>query len=130
MTTVPSSTSGVRCDTGPPREHAEPKGAEENTEIYTEGVGLGAEVRGSTQANLRRLEDKDPVAAALAFVVSSLPPSETMPIPGFREMTKVANAKVKDWRRAARKEKGKDAALGPMFRATWGAEAFEIPYGE
>ena len=45
-------------------------------------------------------------------------------------MTKVANAKVKAWRRAARKSKGKDAALGPMFGATSGYETFEIPYGE
>ena len=35
------------------------------------------------------------MAAALGFVVSSLPPSETTPIPAFEEMVKVANAKVK-----------------------------------
>ena len=57
--------------------------------------------------NLRPLEGKDPVAAALASIVSSLPPSETTPTPGFQ----VANAKVKAWRRAASKEKGKDAPL-------------------
>ena len=60
------------------------------------------------------------MVAALASVVSSLPPSKTTPDPGFEEMTKVADAKVKAWRRAARKGKGKDAALGPMFGATCG----------
>ena len=45
-------------------------------------------------------------------------------------MSKVANAKVKAWRRAAGKAKGKDAALEPMLGATWGDETFEIPYGE
>ena len=68
-------------------------------------------MRGLTRANLRRLEGKDPVAAALASVVSSLPPSETTRILGVE----VANAKVKAWRRAAMKRKGKDAALGTMF---------------
>ena len=52
-----------------------------------EGVRPGAEVPGLTQANLKRLEDKEPVAAALASVVSSVPPSETAPIPGFGNMT-------------------------------------------
>ena len=79
-----------------------------------------------TQANLRRLEVKDPVAAALASIVSSLPPSDTTPIPEVE----VANAKVKAWSREAMKGKGKDAALGPTFRATWEGETFEIPYGE
>ena len=78
------------------------------------------------RANLTRLEDKDPVATALASVVSSLPPSETTPILGFE----VANAKVKAWRSTTMKGKGKDAALGPMFGATWGDEIFEIPYGK
>ena len=81
-------------------------------------------------ANLKRLEDKDPVAAAFASVVSSLPPSETKPIRGLGGMTKVANAKVKAWRRAARKGKGKEAGLGPMFGATWGDKTFEIAYGK
>ena len=58
---------------------------------------------GLTRVNLRRLEGKDPVAAALASIVSSLPPSETTPIPG----AEVADTKVKAWRRAAMKEKGK-----------------------
>ena len=126
----PSSTSGVPCDTGPLGEHAEPRGAEESTEIYTEEVRPGAEAPGLTPANLKRLEDKDPVAAALASVVSSLPPSETTPIRGLEEMTKVSNAKVKAWRRAARKEKGKEAGLGPMFGATWGDETLKIAYGK
>ena len=34
------------------------------------------------------------MAAALASMVSSLPPSETTPLPAFEEMAKVANAKV------------------------------------
>ena len=72
-----------------------------NTEIYTEKSRQGAEVPGLTQANLKRLEHKYPVAATLASVVSSLPPSETMPFPGFQEMTNVANAEVKAWSRAA-----------------------------
>ena len=50
------------------------------------------------------------MAAALASLVSSMPLSETSPTPGFE----VANAKVKAWRRAARKGKGKEA-LGTMF---------------
>ena len=68
---------------------------EESTEINIEGVHPGAEVPGFTQANLKRLEDIDRVAAALAFVLSALPLSETTPYLGFDEMTKVANAKVK-----------------------------------
>ena len=122
----PSSTGGVAPDTSPLGEHAESRGAEENTEIYTEGVRPSAEVPGLTRANLRRLEGKDPVAAAIASIVSSLPPSETMPSRGVE----VAIAKVKAWRRAAMKGKGKDAALGTMFGATWGDETFEIPYSE
>ena len=47
-----------------------------NTEI-TEGVRPSVEVPDLTRANLRRLKGKDPVAAALASIVSSLPPSET-----------------------------------------------------
>ena len=122
----PAYTNGVPRDTGPPGEHAEPRGAEENTEIYTEGVRPGTEVPGLTQANIRRLEDKDSVAAALASVLSSLPPSETTPIPGLE----VANAKVKAWKRGAMKGKEKDAALGLMFGATWGDGTFEVPYCE
>ena len=66
------------------------------------------------------------MAATLASVVSSMPPCETRPTPGIE----VANAKVKAWRRAARKGKGKDAPLGTMFGATWGEETFEIPLGK
>ena len=102
------------------------EGAEENTEIYTEGVRPSAEVPGLTRANLRPLEGKDAVAAALASIVSSLPPSKATLTPGVE----VAIAKVKAWRRAARKGKEEDAALGTMLGATWGEETFEIPHGE
>ena len=54
------------------------------------------------------------MAAALASIVSSMPPSEATPTP----RVEVANSKVKAWRRAARKGKGKDAPLGTMFGAT------------
>ena len=66
------------------------------------------------------------MAAALASVVSSMPPSENSPTPGFE----VANAKVKAWRRAVRKGQGKEAPLGTMFGATWAEETFEIPHGQ
>ena len=39
--------------------------------MYTEAVRPSAEMPGLTRANLRRLEGKDPVAAALACIVSS-----------------------------------------------------------
>ena len=96
--------------------------------IYTEGArpSASAEAPGLTRANLRRLEGKDPVAAALASVVSSMPPSETSPSPGIEG----ANAKVKAWRGGARKGKGKEAPLGTIFGATWGEETLEIPHGE
>ena len=94
--------------------------------IYTEEVCPSAKLPRLTRANLRRSESKDPVVAALASFVSSLPPSETTRIPGVE----VANAKVKARRRAAMKAKGKDAALGTMFGAIWGDETFKIPYGE
>ena len=85
---------------------------------------------GLLRVSLQRLEGKDPVTAALASVVSSLPRSESSPTPDFQEMAKVANTTVKAWRRAARKSKGKETAvMGPMFATTWGEE-FEIPYGE
>ena len=87
----PSSAGGVPRDTGPLGKHAESGGAEENTKIYTEGVCPSAEVPRLTRVNFGRLEGKDPVAATLASIGSSLPPSETRPIPGFE----VANAKVK-----------------------------------
>ena len=66
------------------------------------------------------------MAAAPASIVSWMPPSETTPTPGLE----VANAKVKAWKRAVMKGKGKDACLGTMFGATWGEETFKIPHGE
>ena len=114
---------------GPRGEHRA-GGAEGNNENNTEGARQNAQVPGLTQANLKRLEDKDPLVAALASEVSSLPPSETTPIPPLEKIAKVANAKVKAWTTAARKGKGKDAALGPMFGATWGDDTFQIPYGD
>ena len=66
------------------------------------------------------------MAADLASVLSSMPPSETSPTPGIE----VANAKVKAWGRAARKGKGKEAPLGTIFRATSGEETLEIPQGK
>ena len=42
----------------------------------------------------------------------------------------MGNAKVKAWRRAARKGNGKDAPLGTTFGATWDEETFEIPHGK
>ena len=124
----PSSTSGVPVDTGPLGELAVTRGAEEIKEIYTEGAcpSASAEAPGLTRANLRCLEGKDAVAAALASVVSSMPPSETAPTAGIE----VANAKVKAWRKAARKGKGREAPLGTIFGATWGEEMCEIPHGE
>ena len=124
----PSSTSGLPVDTGPLEELAVTRGAEEIKEIYTEGArpSARAEAPGLTQANPRCLEGRDPVAAVLASVVSSMPPSETSATPGIE----VANAKVKAWRRGARRGKGTEAPLGTIFRATWGKETFEIPQGE
>ena len=89
----PSSTSGVPVDTGPLGELAVSRGAEEIQEIYTEGARpiASAEAPGLTRANLRRLKGQDPVAAALACVVFSMPLSETSPTPRIE----VANAKVK-----------------------------------
>ena len=66
------------------------------------------------------------MAADLASVLSSMPPSETSPTPGIE----VANAKVKAWRRAARKGKGKEALLETIFGARWAKETFETPHGE
>ena len=85
--------------------------------------------------NLRSLEGRDLMAAALLSVVSSLSPSEAAPVPASKAAKEsqgamVANAKVKAWRRAGRKEKERDAAEAyPMFGNTWG-ERFEVPYGE
>ena len=88
----PSSTSGVPRDNGPLGELAVTRGAEEINEIYTEGARPSASAQApGIMRNLRRLEGKDPLAAALASVVSSMPPSDTTPTPGIE----VANAKVK-----------------------------------
>ena len=124
----PTSTGGVPVDTGPLEELAVTRGAEQIKEIYTQGVrpSASAGAPGLTRANLRGLDGKDLVAAALASVVSSMPPSETTPTPGIE----VANAKVKAWRRAARKGKGKHAPLRTMFGATLGEATFEIAPGE
>ena len=124
----PSSTSGVPVDTGPLGELAVTRGEEEINKIYIEGARPSAstEAPSLTRGNLRRVEGKDPVAAALASVVSSMPPSATSPTPGIE----VANANVKAWRRAARRGKGKEPPLGTIFGARWGEETFEIPHGE
>ena len=66
------------------------------------------------------------MAAALASVVSSMPPFETSPTPGIE----MANAKVKAWRRAAGKGKWKEAPLGTMVGATWAEETLEIAQGK
>ena len=128
VTARPTSTSGVPVDIGPLGVLTVRRGAEEITEIYTEGVrpSASAAAPGLMRAILRRLEGKDPVAATLASVVSSMLPSEITPTPGIE----VAHAKVKAWRRAARKRKGKVAPLRLMFGATWGEEKFEIPHGK
>ena len=70
--------------------------------------------------------------AALASVTAmsrrlSLPPSESAPIPAFE---KLANTKVKAWRKAGRAGKGKKTAMGPMFGTTWGEDTLQIPYDE
>ena len=70
------------------------------------------------------------MVSTLASLVSSPPFPETIPISTFEEMAKVANAKVKAWRRAARKGKRKEAALGPMFGATGRDDTFQIPNGK
>ena len=84
-----------------------------------------------TQERLRSLEGRDPMAAALLSVVSSLPPSEDAPDPDSRAaMEKVATAKLKAWRKAGEEEKEKEPMKAyPMFGTTWG-EGFEAPYGE
>ena len=90
-----------------------------------------------TQERLRSLEGRDPMAAALLSVVSSLPPSEDAPDPNSlaaketqAAMEKVTTAKVKAWRKAGRKEKEKEPMKAyPMFGTTWG-EGLEAPYGE
>ena len=66
------------------------------------------------------------MAAALASAVSSMPPSETSLTQGIE----VANAKVKAWRRAAKKGKGEDAPLRTMFGAMWAQKTSKRPHGE
>ena len=114
--------------TGPLGQLAGTRGAEEINEKNKEGArpGASAEAPGLTRANSRRLDSKDPATAALASVMSSMPPSETTPTKGIE----VANARVKAWRTAASQGKRKDAPLGAMFGATWDKETFEIPRGE
>ena len=118
------STKEVILGAPGPRGQHRARGAEENN---IEGARPSLEVPGLTQANLKHLEGKDPVAAALGSVVSSLPPLQTVPITAFEEM---ANAEAKAGRKAVRKGKGKEAAMGPMFGTTGGDDTFEIPYGK
>ena len=90
-----------------------------------------------TQERLRSLEGRDLMAAALLSVVSSLPSSEDAPDPDSlaaketqAAMEKVANAKVKAWRKAGKQENEKEPMKAyPIFGTTWG-EGFEAPYGE
>ena len=56
------------------------------------------------------------MAAALASIVPSMPPSEATPTPGVE----VANAKVKAWRRAAMKRKGEGCTFGNDVRSYLG----------
>ena len=106
--------AGVPCDTVPLGEPAESRGVGKKPQLCTEVVRPSAEVPGLTRANLRHLKGKNPLAAALASIVSSLPPFETTPTPGVE----VAIVKVEAWERAAMNGKGEDAALGTMFGAT------------
>ena len=79
-----STREGIPRAPDPHGEHTA-RGAEENN---IEGARPGAEVPGLTQANLKRLEGKDTLAAALAPVVSSRSPFETAPIPAIEEIDK------------------------------------------
>ena len=79
---------------GPRGEHRA-RGTEESNENNIEGARRDAEVPGLAQAKLKRLEGREPVAATLASLVSSLLLSRTSPIPAFEEMAKVVDAKVK-----------------------------------
>ena len=73
-----------------------------------------------TQERLRSLEGRDPMAAALLSVVSSLPPSEDAADPEAQAaIEKVATAKVKAWRKAGKQEKEKEPMKAyPMFGTT------------
>ena len=88
------------------------RGAEDNIA----GVRPDVEVSVLLQENLKPLDGKFPVAAALASVFAmsqrlSLPPSETG---RNRSVEKMAKAKVKAWR----KGKGKETMTGSMFGTT------------
>ena len=75
--------------TGRRREH-QARGAEEKY------IGEAPEAPVLPQERLRSLEGRDPMAAALLSVVSSLPPSEDAPDPEAQAaMEKVGTAKVK-----------------------------------
>ena len=58
---------GSPLDSGPLGEHTQPRGAEQNKRNITEGARPDAKDHGLTQANLKRLEDRDPLAAILAL---------------------------------------------------------------
>ena len=112
------------------REH-QARGAEEKY------IKEAPEASVLTQERLRSLKGRDPMAAAVLSVVSSLPPSEDAPDSDSlaakeaqAAMEKVATTKVKAWRKAGKKEKKKEPMRAyPMFGTTWG-EGFEAPYGE
>ena len=87
-------------------------------------------VPGLMQANFKRLEHKDPVAAALASVWSSLPLSETTPIPGFEKITNVANATVKAWRSAETERRRERCGFGADVPSYLGQRDFRGPYGK
>ena len=84
-----------------------------------------------TKERLRSLEGREPMAAALLSVVSSLLPSEDASDPEAQAaMEKVATAKVKACRKARKQEKEKEPMkVYPMFGTTWG-EGFEALYRE
>ena len=65
------------------------------------------------RANLRRLEGKDPVAAALASVVSSMPPSETSPTPGI----KVGYCQGQGLEKSGKERKGEGGTFGNDVRS-------------
>ena len=121
----------VVVDTTGWRGEQQARGAEENY------MREAPEAPVLTQERLRSLEGRDPMAAALLSVVSSLPPSEDAPDldslaakEAQAAMEKVTTAKVKAWRKAGRKEQEKEPMKAyPMFGTTWG-EGFEAPYGE
>ena len=90
-----------------------------------------------TQERLRSLEGRDLMAAGLLSVVSFSTLSEDAPDPASfaakeaqAAMEKVANGKVKAWRKAGKQKKEKEPMKAyPMFGTSWGG-GFEAPYGE